>query len=395
MNDLPLARYTVLDLTIARAGQTAVRLLADWGANAIKIEPPPGDESRGVTGARQGPDEQNLHRNKRGLALDLKKPQGHRLFLELVAKADVVVENFRPGVKTSLGIDYEALAAVNPRIVLGSISGFGQRGPYRDRPGVDQVIQGMSGLMSVTGERGRGPMRVGVAISDTAAGMFLGQGILLALLQREQTGRGQWVQTSLLEAMLCKLDFQAARYTMSGEVPGQEGHHHPTLVPMGAFECKDGLVNIAASSGKMWVGFCKALGAEALLSNPDYADGRSRAHHKEALRVAVAEVVRRFETADLVERLNGAGVPCGPVNDIGEAFRDRQVEQLEMTAVAHHPSLGHIRLVRSPITLSAVERPAEFHHAAPEPGQHSDEVLREFGYDEQQIQELRDCGAIA
>jgi crotonobetainyl-CoA:carnitine CoA-transferase CaiB-like acyl-CoA transferase len=393
---LPLSPYTVLDLTIARAGPTAVRLLADWGANVIKIEPPPahGADSS-LTSARHGPDEQNLHRNKRGLALDLKSSEGHEVFLDLVRKADIVVENFRADVKDRLGINYEQLSAVNPWIILASISGFGQEGPYRDRPGVDQIIQGMSGLMSVTGAPGEGPMRVGVAISDTSAGMFLGQGILLALLDRERTGRGQWVHTSLLEAMLCNLDFQGARYTMNGEVPGQEGNHHPMQVPMGTFTAADGPVNIAASSGKMWVGFCKALGAEELMAKPEYADGRSRARNKLQLRADVQSVVSRFDTAELVLKLNAAGVPCGPVNTIGEAFEDEQVKHLHVTRVAHHKQLGDVNLIRTPIHLSAFGEPGDFQRAAPDTGADSEEVLREFGYDDAQVAHLRSTGAIA
>ncbi|MEO9254519.1 MAG: CaiB/BaiF CoA-transferase family protein [Tepidiformaceae bacterium] len=394
--DLPLSRYTVLDLTIARAGPTAVRLLADWGANVIKIEAPPHDENSGaMTGARHGPDEQNLHRNKRGLALDLKHPDGHAVFLELVAKADVVVENFRADVKSRLGIDYESLAKTNPRIILASISGFGQDGPYHSRPGVDQIIQGMSGLMSVTGEPDGSPMRVGIAISDTAAGMFLGQGILLALIEREHSGRGQWVHTSLLEAMLSKLDFQGARYTMNGEIPGREGNNHPTAVPMGMFESRDGLVNVAASSGRMWNSLCQALGAEELLSRPDYATGRLRTQHKEALREDVGAVIKRFTTDDLITKLNSVGVPCGPINNIGEAFEDEQVRYLRMTRVAHHDELGDLKLVRTPINLSAFPDVPDFHHAAPDTGQQTDEILREMGYDDARIASLRAEGAIA
>lgn len=393
---LPLSPYTVLDLTIARAGPTAVRLLADWGATVIKIEPPPSADSSGrtLTGARRGPDEQNLHRNKRGLALDLKHPDGHCIFLAMVRRADVVVENFRADVKRRLGIEYETLAAVNPRIILASISGFGQDGPYSDRGGVDQIIQGMSGLMSVTGEPGKGPMRVGVAISDTSAGMFLGQGILLALLHRERTGKGQWVHTSLLEAMLNKLDFQGARYTMNGEVPGQEGNHHPTAVPMGTFESADGLVNIAASGARMWSGFCEVLGAQHLLADPDYADVRSRARNKERLRADVNAVTKRFTTADLIDKLNAVGVPCGKINTIGEAFEDPQVHHLKMTKAAPHDKLGDLRLIRSPINLSAVPQPERFHHAAPDPGQHTEEILREFGIAGEEIERLRKDGVI-
>ena len=394
---LPLAPYTVLDLTIARAGPTAARLLADWGANVIKVEPTPDrDSGRGsVTGARLGPDEQNLHRNKRGLAIDLKSEEGRRVFYDLVTKSDIVVENFRADVKNRLGLDYETLAAINPRIILASISGFGQDGPYGDRPGVDQIIQGMSGLMSVTGEPGKGPMRVGVAISDTSAGMFLGQGILLALLHREQTGRGQWVHTSLLEAMLCKLDFQGARYTMSGDVPGQEGNHHPTNVPMGTFESKDGLVNVAAGGGRMWTSFCKAVDAEYLMQNPDYADPRSRNRNRAKLRAEVNEITKRFTTAELVEQLNAVGVPCGPINTIGEAFEDDQVKHLRMTRAAPHPTLGDLNLIRSPINLSAVPHWERFHHAAPNTGEHTAEVLHEFGYSDEEIGRLQEAGVIA
>jgi crotonobetainyl-CoA:carnitine CoA-transferase CaiB-like acyl-CoA transferase len=394
---LPLCRYTVLDLTIARAGPTAVRLLADWGANVIRIEPPPARDTSGgsVTGAQAGPDQQNLHRNKRGLAIDLKNPDGAALFRQLVKQADVVVENFRSDVKQRLGIEYAQLRELNAGIILASISGFGQSGPYANRPGVDQIVQGTSGLMSITGEPGRGPMRVGIAISDTSAGMFLGQGILLALIHREHTGEGQWVHTSLLESMLSKLDFQGARYTMNGEVPEQQGNFHPTNVPMGVFEASDGLVNLAASTGKMWVNFCRTLGAEDLMNDPDYRTGRSRVEHRERLNRDVNEVTKRFTQAELVSRLNEVGVPCGPIYDVGQAFEDVQVKHLEMTKPAPHPVRGDINLVRSPINLSGFPHPGRFHHAGPEPGQHSDEILREFGLDDAEISRLREAGAIA
>ncbi len=395
-NNLPLARYRVLDLTIARAGPVAVRLLADWGADVIRIEPPPDNAGGGnsVTGARNGADEQNLHRNKRSIAIDLKSGAGAALFRQLVAKADVVVENFRADVKTRLGIDYASLKAANPRIILASISGFGQDGPYSLRPGVDQIIQGTSGLMSITGEPGHGPMRVGVAISDTSAGMFLGQGILLALLQREHTGVGQWVHTSLLESMLSKLDFQGARYTMSGEIPDQQGNFHPTQVPMGTFEASDGLVNIAASSGKMWTNFCNTLNANHLDNDPRYADGRLRARNREQLNADMNAVTRHFTTPELVERLNAVGVPCGPIYNIGQAFEDEQVQHLRMTRPAAHPRLGDINLVRSPVNLSSHPFPERFHHAAPDVGEHGSEVLRELGFDDAEIAALRAAKAI-
>jgi len=396
MPNLPLSHITVLDLTIARAGPTAVRLLADWGANVIRIEPPAGKDTSGgsVTGLANGPDNQNLHRNKRGLAIDLKSPAGQALFHQLVAKADVVAENFRSEVKTRLGCAYEDLKAINPRIILASISGFGQDGPYGKRPGVDQIIQGTSGLMSITGEPGRGPMRVGIAISDTSAGMFLGQGILLALIHRDKTGEGQWVHTSLLEAMLSKIDFQGARYTMSGEVAEQQGNFHPTQVPMGVFESADGQVNLAASTGKMWVNFCQALDAKALLEQPEYRGAGDRVKHRDQLNIDVNQVTRGFTTADLVARLNAVGVPCGPIYTIGEAFEDPQAQHLQMTRSAPHPELGDISLVRSPINLSACPAPKSFHHAGPAAGEHSAEILLELGFSAGEIKALMAAKAI-
>jgi crotonobetainyl-CoA:carnitine CoA-transferase CaiB-like acyl-CoA transferase len=388
----PLSHIRVLDLTHARAGPAAVRLLADWGADVVKIEPP--GEGASVTGVRRGPDEQNLHRNKRSLVLNLKHPAGLAVFMDLVRGADVVVENFKAEVKHRLGIDYEAVRAVKPSIIYASISGFGQDGPYGERAGVDQIIQGMSGLMSVTGEPGGGPMRVGIAISDTSAGMFLGQGILLALLHRERTGEGQWVHTSLLEAMMNKLDFQAARYTMSGEVPTAQGNDHPYQVPMGTFESADGLVNVAAPSPRLWQRFCDALQADALRDDPKYGSGHDRAAHKAELKADIDKVTRRHTTAELVAVLNAAGVPCGPINDIGEAFEDPQVKHLRMAKAAPHPHLGDLMLVRSPINLSAFPEADRFDRAAPDPGADSAVVLAELGLDAQRIRALQSDGVI-
>ena len=393
MGALPLSGYKVLDLTIARAGPTAVRLLADWGADVIKIEPPA--RAGSITGNRRGPDEQNLHRNKRGLCIDLKNKAGHVLFLDLAKQADVIVENFRADVKHRLQIDYESVRAVNERVIYASISGFGQEGPYRDRPGVDQIVQGMSGLMSITGEPGRGPMRVGIAISDTAAGMFLGQGILLALLDRERTGKGQWVHTSLLESMLSKLDFQGARYTMLGDVPEQQGNDHPTAFPMGTFACADGFVNIAAPTERMWASFLDAVEDDDLRHREEYASARDRLHHKQQLKVDMESAIASFSTLELVEKLNDAGVPCGPINDIKEGFDNPQAEFLRMQVPAPHADLGDVQLIRSPINLSSHAHPEAFHHAAPDPGEHSREVLASFEIDEARIKSLVEEGAVA
>lgn len=389
----PLSHLKVLDLTHARAGPTAVRLLADWGAEVIKIEQPRG-AAAGVTGARHGADEQNLHRNKKSLTLNLKEPDGLRIFMDLAGEADVIVENFKAEVKHRLGVDYESVQAVNPAIIYASISGFGQDGPYGDRAGVDQIVQGLSGLMSITGEPGSGPWRVGIAISDTSAGMFLGQGILMALLHRERTGEGMWVHTSLLEAMMNKLDFQGARYTMSGEVPGQQGNDHPYQVPMGTFRSKDGLVNLAASSQRLWERMCQALDADDLLKNPSYQRGRDRAARKTELAGDINAVTSQFTTDELVLRLNAAGVPCGPINDIGEAFEDPQVKYLKMAKPAPHPELGALDLIRSPINLSAFPQPDAFDHAAPDPGADTEEVLARAGYSPERIAEFRKAGVI-
>ena len=356
----PLEHIRVLDLTIARAGPMAVRLLADWGADVIKIEPPPRRDAQGnsVTGGRHGPDEQNLHRNKRSLAIDLKHTDGKALFHRLAKDADVVVENFRSSVKYRLGVDYNTLKAINPGLVYASISGFGQDGPDSERPGVDQIVQGMSGLMSITGEPGQGPMRVGIAISDTSAGMFLGQGILLALLHRERTGEGQWVHTSLLEAMMSKLDFQGARYTMSGEEPTQQGNDHPTQVPMGMFNAKDGHVNIAAFGGQMWQRFCDALNATALLQYPDYQSIGSRTRHRDQIKADMNAITEMFTVAELEQRLNEAGVPCSPIN------------------------------------LSSFPHPASLRRAAPDTGADGDDILRGLGFAADEIAVLQKSGVI-
>ncbi len=392
----PLSRYRVLDLTVARAGPSAVRLLADWGADVIRIEPPlrPGAGGGELGGGRQGPDSQNLHRNKRGLTINLKSTEGRELFLRLAKQADVIVENFRVDVKHRLGIDYESVKKINPRIVYASISGFGQDGPYRDRPGVDQITQGTSGLMSITGEPGEGPMRVGIAISDTSAGMFLGQAILLALLHREHTGEGQWVHTSLLESMLCKLDFQGARYTMSGEIPPQEGNHHPTLSPMGVFEAADGKVNLAASTNKMFAAFCEVMQVPELAADPDYQHAADRKINRIKLREEVNAVTRRHSTVELVEKLNQVGVPCGPIYNIGEAFEDQQVKHLRMVKPAHHASQGKLNLVRSPFNLSLFPHEAAFDRAGPELGEHTEEILLDLGLTSDEISHLRAVNAI-
>ena len=389
---LPLNDFLVVDLTAHRAGPTAVRQLADWGARVIKIEPT--GELIDATGSRRdGPDFQNLHRNKRAMTLNLKSEQGRAIFMKLAERADVIVENYKSDVKHRLGIDYEAVRKINPRIVYGSISGFGQDGPYAGRAGVDQIAQGMGGLMSITGLPGQGPVRVGIAINDTSAGLLLAYGIVVALLDRERTGEGQWVQISLLEAQIFMLDFQAARYLMKGEVAGQEGNFHPTSPGTGMFQTADGYINVAASGDNLWRRFCEAAGARDLLDDPDFVTVASRARNRPALIAHLNEIMRRHPSAYWVELLSKAGVPCGPINTIDQTFADPQVQHLGIAKPISHPKLGPQRVVGQPIHMSRYPQPDEL-RPTPEQGEHTDEVLRELGYDAAAIARLRESGII-
>ncbi len=390
----PLANIRVLDLSIVRAGPVAVRLLADWGADVIRIEQPRSDDSGGVTGSMQSSDAQNLHRNKRGLTLDLKHPKGYAVLERLVRTADVLIENFKTDVKHRLKIDYESLSKLNPRLIVGSISGFGQEGPYASRPGFDQIIQGMSGLMSLTGSPDGEPMRAGIAVSDTSAGMFLGQGILLALLERQQTGRGQWVHTSLLEAMLSKLDFQGSRYTMDGDSPGREGNHHPTAAPMGVFRASDGFVNLAATSGRMWRAFCKTLSLDALLEDPRFGTNQQRVKHREALIELIESKTAQKTQAWLITELNAIGCPCGPIYTVAEAFDDPQARALQMRLPTDHSERGQVDLVRSPINLSNHPNAHDRARTVPYRGQHTFEILQAAGLSETELKSLKDEGVI-
>jgi crotonobetainyl-CoA:carnitine CoA-transferase CaiB-like acyl-CoA transferase len=392
MTALPLNGFLVLDLTAHRAGPTAVRQLADWGANVIKIEQP--GEATDATGSRRdGPDFQNLHRNKRSLTLNLKSKEGHEIFMTMAKKADVIVENFKSTVKHRLGIDYEAVRQVNPRIVYGSISGFGQDGPYEGRAGVDQIAQGMGGLMSITGHPGQGPTRVGIAINDTSAGILLANGITLALLARERTGEGQWVHTSLLEAQIFMLDFQASRYTMKGEVAKQEGNFHPTSPGTGMFQTADGYINIAASGDSLWKKFCEVAGDKDLSSNPDFATQQARAKNRPALIAHLNDVVRSKPSQFWVDSLEKAGVPCGPINTIDQVFADPQVKHLKIRRPVDHPKIGTFDIVGQPIHMSAFPQPEKL-KPTPDQGQHTDEILKEFGYSPADVAALHEKHAV-
>jgi formyl-CoA transferase len=388
-----LSRFTVLDLTRVRSGPTCVRQLADWGANVIKIETPPHlEKGEAAGGPRQGPDFQNLHRNKRSITLDLKSPQGLAAFRRMVEKADVVVENFRPDVKERLGIDYQSLKKINKRIVLGSISGFGQDGPYRDRPGFDQIAQGMGGLMSITGLPGQGPVRAGIPIADLTAGLFCAIGILTALLEREQSGEGQWVTTSLLQAQIFMLDFQAARWLQAHDVPKQAGNNHPTSIPTGVFKTKDGYINIAAAGQVMWERVCKAIDAPELLDRAEFKTGSLRSTNRDAVNSEIEKRTVNKTSAEWIATFNKVGVPCGPIYSIDETFADPQVKHLGIAQTAKRPDGSDEVFVGQPFTLSRT--PSKIVVTPPEQGQHSDEVLKEFGFSDHAIAELHKVKAV-
>ncbi|HEY2132278.1 MAG TPA: CoA transferase [Acetobacteraceae bacterium] len=386
MTTLPLARFKVLDLSRVRAGPTAVRQLADWGAEVIKIEATGGED--GMGGARHAPDFQNLHRNKRSLTLDLKQQEGREILYRLAKNADVVVENYRPDVKFRLKIDYETLRAINPRIVYASISGFGQDGPYVNRPGFDQIAQGMGGLMSITGLPGQGPVRVGIPVADLTAGIFAAMGILVALLEREQSGQGQWVQSSLLASQISMLDFQAARWTIGQEIPAQAGNDHPTSIPTGVFATADGHINIAASGTAMFGRLCDTLGIPEVATDPDYITDKGRSQHRKALNAAIEEKTRGNSSAYWIEALNKAGVPCGPINNMEQVFADPQVQHLNITRHITHPVLGEQEVIGQPIQLSRSQW--QIRSASPEKGEHTDEILREIGYSDTDIAALHE-----
>ena len=383
-----LSHITVLDLTRVRAGPTAVRQLADWGAQVVKIEMPASmDEGEGIGGPREDSDFHNVHRNKRGMTLNLKSPEGVAILKKMVARADVLVENYRPDVKDRLGIGYEALAAINPRLIYASISGYGEDGPYRLRPGFDQIAQGMGGLMSITGAPGQGPMRVGIPIADLCAGIFCAYGISMALIEREKSGQGQWVKSSLLQAQLFMLDFQAARWLMKGEVPKQAGNNHPTSIPTGVYRTRDGYMNIAASGHKIWIRLCEALECPELAAHPDYATGELRSRNRDRLHAELEQRLLANDAAHWIELFNRAGVPSGPIYSIDEAFADPQVSELGIVQ-----KVGDVPYLGQPVTLSRT--PSHVASHPPDLGQHTAEVLQELGLGAAEIEQLSKQGIV-
>lgn len=385
-----LSRFRVIDLTQVRAGPTACRQLADWGADVIQVQMPEHMRGDDTLGGQDGSDYQYTHRNKRSITLNLKEPEGIAILKRLIASADVVVENFRPDVKSRLGIDYDTLSKDHPGLVYASISGFGQSGPLAQRPGFDQIAQGMSGLMSVTGKAGDGPMRVGIPIADLCAGVFAAQGVLVALLERETSGKGQWLHTSLLESMVYMMDFQNSRWLIDGDIPTQAGNYHPTSIPTGVYKAKDGYMNIAVFGSKIWERFCDILGAPEWVTDERYKDKQGRSINRDSIN---AEINRRLAAQDCaywVERFNEGGVACGLINDVKSVFEEPQVQHLgivkDVVSIHHGPQ----KMVGQPVQLQRT--PSTIVRSAPKRGEHSEEILKEIGLEASELASLKSKG---
>ena len=383
-----LSHIRVIDLTRVRSGPTAVRQLADWGADVIKVEAPESVEPDGALGAsRHTSDFQNLHRNKRSVTLNLKQPEAIEILMKLVETSDVVVENFRPDVKDRLGVDYESLKLRNPRIILASISGFGQDGPYAKRPGFDQIAQGMGGLMSITGAPGEGPMRVGIPVADLTAGLFCAMGIQTALLEREKSGIGQWVNTSLLQAQIFMLDFQAARWLSEKHVAGQAGNNHPTSVPTGVFKTSNGSINLAVAGETIWRRFVEAVDKKEWLEMHEFKDAKQRLKNRDYLNKLIEEVTIYKTSDEWVEKLEKVGVPCGPINSIDKVFSDPQVKHLGIAQSVDTIPFGQTELVGQPFNLS--RSPSIMKQRPPEKGEHNADVLLDLGFSNEELDEFK------
>ena len=385
-----LSRFRVVDLTQVRAGPTAARQLADWGADVIQVQMPEHMRGDDTLGGQEGSDYQYTHRNKRSITLNLKEPEGIAVLKKLVETADVLLENFRPDVKTRLGIDYEVLSKINPRLVYASISGFGQTGPYATRPGFDQIAQGMGGLMSVTGLPDHGPLRVGIPIADLCGGIFAAYGVTVALLEREQSGKGQWLHTSLLEAMIYMMDFQTSRWTIDGEIPGQAGNFHPTSIPTGVYKTSDGHINIAVFGGKIWERFAEAMGAPEWITDERSKTKTNRSVHRAWLNAEIEKRLMRNTSDYWIATLNEAGVACGRINNLKEVFEEPQVQHLGILKKVTSKHLGEQTLMGQPVTLTRT--PSTIARAAPKRGEHSEEILSEIGYDRDAISRMKAAG---
>ena len=385
-----LKRFRVIDLTQVRAGPTACRQLADWGADVVQVQMPEHMRGDDTLGGQDGSDYQYTHRNKRSITLNLKEPEGIAALKRLIGTADVVVENFRPDVKYRLGIDYDSLCQDNPGLVYASISGFGQTGPYAKRPGFDQIAQGMSGLMSVTGIPGDAPMRVGIPIADLCAGIFAAQGILVALLEREASGKGQWLHTSLFESMIYMMDFQTSRFLLDGEVAKQAGNYHPTSIPTGVYKARDGYMNIAVFGSKIWERFCNILGMPEWVTDERYHDKASRSVNRDSLNAEINHRLAAQDRAYWIDRFNEGGVACGVINNLQEVFEDPQVQHLNIVKDVVSDRLGKQRMVGQPVQLTRT--PSDIVRSAPLRGEHTTEILKDLGYDDTVLAQMKSHG---
>jgi formyl-CoA transferase len=382
-----LGRFSVVDLTTVRSGPTCTKILADFGASVLRVERPGGELQ-----ARVYHDSADLQRNKRSIAVNLQDPRGIEIVKRLAARADVVVENYRPDVKHRLGVDYETLSRENPRLVYASISGFGQEGPYRNRPGYDQIVQGMSGLMWLTGDEHSAPLRIGIPICDLLAGYFAAIGVLTALLERETSGRGQQVETSLLEAMAGSLSFQAAKFANTGEVPPPVGNHHPQNAPMGVYRASDGYFNLAVGNDKMWERLCVTVGRPELSEDLRFKGLFDRIKNRNEMDAILHDVFSQRTSAEWVELLNADGIAAGPIYQLDQVFADPQIQRAGLIQEVTNAEWGPHKVIRLPVNLSRT--PAAVEHGAPMTGQHTRETLVDLGYDVATIDMLAAEGVV-
>ncbi|RUQ31149.1 CoA transferase [Peribacillus cavernae] len=381
----------VLDLTRVLAGPYCTMILGDMGADIIKVEAPGGSDETREWGPPYAGDESAYYlcanRNKRAITLDLKSKEGKEIVKKLIIHADVVVENFKHGTMARLGLAYEDLKKINPKLIFCSITGFGQSGPYKDLPGYDFIIQAMSGLMSITGDEQSGPMKVGVAITDVVTGMYTAIGILAALNERDRTGEGQSIDISLFDSQLSTLVNVASNYLISEKVPGRLGNVHPNIVPYQTFETMDGKIVIAVGNDRQFKSLCTVLNLERLSTDNRFSTNPARVENRNALIDMLSEVIKRKTTTEWISLLNAYSIPCGPINDLKQVFEDPQVKERQMVWNCEHPTAGDIRFVGSPLKFSRT--PAECKRHPPVAGEHTEEVLTHLGYDPVEISNLK------
>ena len=390
---MPLTGIKVVDMTRILSGPFCTMMLADFGADVIKVEPPRGDDTRraGIQGDCENPYFVNMNRNKRSIAVDLRTDEGKEIIRRLVKTADVVVENFRPGVMDSMGLGYADLKKINPGIVYAAINGFGKSGPYKDRPAFDFIAQAMSGFMSVNGTEEMEPIRAGIPITDTVAGLYAAFGILAALRRREKTGQGEEIQTAMVDGMISMLTFASSAYFATGKLPPRNGNDHMVVSPYGVFQAADGPLAVAPSTEKTWLALCKVLDLEHLITDPKFDSNPKRIAHRKEINRIVNEKMRILPRDEWMKRFNAAGVPCGPINNLKEVFSDPQVLHQEMVLESPQPT-GPVRMPGFPVKMS--QAPARLRRRSPQIGEHNREILLKAGYSASEIDRLEASGVI-